>query len=173
VGYQDFVTKGKYCSIFYPADTKGIDKCQFGVPLCTYGAKQIDGIMQIVARWVGPWVCVVARYMLKPMLKVQIPVYVRAKGIVRDETKVVLFSHGNTGNRLIYSCLLRELASCGYVVISITHSDNSADFHPTKGLFGIKDYKLRNYKMHTDRVKIRIQNIRDLINDTLEPGFFN
>ena len=42
----------------------------------------------------------------------------------------LFFSHGLTANRMLYSALYRELASCGYCVIALTHNDGSADYSP-------------------------------------------
>jgi hypothetical protein len=39
---------------------------------------------------------------------------------------VVIFSHGLAGNRVLYSVICSELASQGYVVLAVEHSDGTA-----------------------------------------------
>eukprot|EP00904_Undaria_pinnatifida_P013309 jgi/Undpi1/9108/HiC_scaffold_26.g11566.m1 len=51
-----------------------------------------------------------------------------AAALAPGESKrpLVIFSHGLGGNRGLYSALAAEMASCGYVVVSIEHNDGSS-----------------------------------------------
>lgn len=77
--------------------------------------------------------------------------------------QLVVFSHGNMVNRFTYSALYRELASCGYFVVTITHGDGSADYHPKKGPFpGGQDpykYEFANYEKRNKEVKYREKEV--------------
>jgi len=64
-----------------------------------------------------------------PACGVILPVHENAR-LGLDTLQLVIFSHGNVGHRFVQSCLFRELASCGYCVITVTHKDGSADYHP-------------------------------------------
>ncbi len=81
------------------------------------------------------------------MLGVSVPVY-RNANVKNIKMQPIFFSHGLTVHRMAYSALYRELASCGYCVVSMTHGDGSADYSPTGGLFeeklSMKDYWGRN-----------------------------
>lgn len=50
------------------------------------------------------------------------------------------------------SCVCRELASCGYIVIVLTHGDGSADYHPDVGYFIAKNYGLEDYEARNKQV---------------------
>jgi predicted dienelactone hydrolase len=55
-----------------------------------------------------------------------------------------VFSHGLTGHRMVYSSIFMELASCGYLVIALTHNDGSADYSPKVGTYNGK-HEMYNY----------------------------
>ncbi|XP_076042589.1 platelet-activating factor acetylhydrolase-like isoform X2 [Oratosquilla oratoria] len=95
--------------------------------------------------------------------------------MANEKFPVVVFSHGLSGNRSIYSTVCSELASHGFVVAAIEHRDTSAcasftldeegkqEFVPFRVLkYGEKEYDLRN-----QQVKVRVEeSIRAL--DILE-----
>jgi len=66
----------------------------------------------------------------------------------------VVFSHGLTANRLFYSCWFREMASCGYFVIALTHNDGSADFSPQAGPYD-KSVHMYDYDPMNKKIKQR------------------
>lgn len=57
-----------------------------------------------------------------------------------------------------------EWASCGYLVVSLTHNDGSADYSPVEGAFndkpGLWDYKHRNIT-----IKIRENEMISVVNE--------
>ena len=79
-----------------------------------------------------------------------------------DTLQLVVFSHGNVGHRLVQSCLFRELASCGYCVVVVTHKDGSADYHPEMGLFP-DEYELHDYDARNKQLKIRERELVAII----------
>lgn len=89
----------------------------------------------------------VVAFILSPVLATRFPAVENGKPALRD-MQLIVFSHGLLANRHTYSILYRELASCGYCVVCVTHGDMSADYHPTKGffpkVFSMWDYKSRN-----------------------------
>jgi len=78
-----------------------------------------------------------------------------------DRFDVVIFSHGFTGIPEIYSCFCEELASRGFVVFSLRHTDGSAtvigpegeivhEFRPLpKSLFDNQEYEFRSEQLVT------------------------
>jgi predicted dienelactone hydrolase len=65
-----------------------------------------------------------------------------------NKMQPIVFSHGLSGHRMVYSTLFMELASCGYCVIALSHNDGSADYTPKasqyKGKVEMYDYQMRN-----------------------------
>lgn len=55
------------------------------------------------------------------------------------------------------------MASCGYLVVTITHGDGSADYHPDAGPFP-EDYELFEYDARNREVKIREKEVMMVIN---------
>lgn len=49
--------------------------------------------------------------------------FAKKKGMGKKVKKLipVIFSHGNSSNRTLHSAVLRNLASCGYLVFAIDH----------------------------------------------------
>ena len=45
----------------------------------------------------------------------------KGKGKKGKKLIPVIFSHGNSSNRTLHSAVLRNLASCGYLVLAIDH----------------------------------------------------
>ncbi len=129
VGYKEFTTKelSNDCSIFYPAAPDGSGK--FGVPFLLYGEKQIEGLKLIVGADLPPWIAFVAKIILRSMLSIKVPVY-RDATIGKKMMQPVVFSHGLSAQRMIYSSLYMEMASCGYCVIALSHNDQSSDYTP-------------------------------------------
>jgi hypothetical protein len=121
VGFRDFKSKelGNDCSIFYPAasDASG----DFSVPFLPYGQKHIEAFQQIAGLHY-PAFSFLLRFITGSYLSFRIPVY-RNANLGLDEMQPIIFSHGLTAQRLTYSAMFMELASCGYCVISITHND--------------------------------------------------
>lgn len=70
-----------------------------------------------------------------PLLSARVPVYRNRKRGNQGELKPIIFSHGGTANRMGYSAICSELASLGYLVISISHNDGSGDFTPYFGQY--------------------------------------
>lgn len=89
-------------------------------------------------------------FLFRPMLSVKVPVYKNAN-VGLKSMQPIFFSHGMSVHRMCYSALYQELASCGYCVVSFTHGDGSADYHPKTGNFqdGFKpaDYWTRNFEV--------------------------
>jgi predicted dienelactone hydrolase len=87
------------------------------------------------------------------MSSFKVPVY-RDANLGLQKMQPVIFSHGLTGQRLTYSAIYMELASCGYCVICISHDDKSADFTPKAGLY---DGNTPMYDEKTKRIQIGIR----------------
>lgn len=83
-----------------------------------------------------------------------------------------MFSHGILLHRTAYSCIFRELASCGFCVISVTHGDGTADFHP-KFRFFPTDFKMFDYNARNKEAAIRDEEMNQIIAEALTPGAFN
>ena len=73
---------------------------------------------------------------------------------------------------MCHSTIYRELASCGYCVVSFTHGDGSADYSPVFGLFednfSFTDYWSRNFA-----VKIREQEMQTVAKEFTQPSAYN
>jgi len=106
------------------------------------------------------------------MLNVTMPVWHGARLAKRDKMQLVVVSHCNFGHRLVFSCLYRELASCGYCVISMTHNDGSADFSPVAGKYDT-DYGLWDYPFRNKQVKQREQELITIIEMALKEKAFS
>lgn len=79
----------------------------------------------------------------------------------------VVFSHGLSANRMLYSTLYMELASCGYCVIALTHNDGSADYSPVAGVYDgseMYDYWVRNFG-----VKVREKEVLGVVKEITQP----
>lgn len=94
------------------------------------------------------------------------PVYRDAKLGLKTMQPIV-FSHGLSGHRMVYSALYRELASCGYCVIALTHSDGSADYSATAGLFD-NSFEIYDYAKRNICVKIRENELNAVVKEITE-----
>ena len=90
---------------------------------------------------------------MKRFLKIKVPVY-RDAIVGLSDMQVIVFSHGFTAHRMIYSALYMELASCGYCVVALTHNDGSADYSPQASYFK-NSKKMHDYEFKNEQVKIR------------------
>ena len=59
------------------------------------------------------------------------------------------------------------MASCGYSVVAVTHSDLSADFHPKRGVFPDK-FNMYDYEKRHEQVKIRENEVNSIVNDLVK-----
>ena len=84
---------------------------------------------------------------IRPLSRVKIPVRVNANAALQ-EMQPILFSHGFARNRLQYSALCMELASCGYTLFVLDHNDGSCLISDNKGIVDLSkekyDYEIRN-----------------------------
>lgn len=88
-------------------------------------------------------------YVLRPMLSITVPLQVRAAPAL-TKMQPVIFSHGLSGFNMFYSVLYRELASCGYFVVALTHNDGSACYSSQVGQFVESVFydKIRTSQLH-------------------------
>jgi pimeloyl-ACP methyl ester carboxylesterase len=88
-------------------------------------------------------------WILRCWNRFEVPVFVDAEPVADLLMQPIVFSHGLTANRMCYSGGCREMASCGYAVITLTHGDTSAMYSPKAGPFDdtaiAHNYELRNY----------------------------
>jgi predicted dienelactone hydrolase len=106
---------------------------------------------------------------MRELLSARVPVYENAS-VGLKKLQPIFFSHGMTCHRLSYTGLCMELASCGYCVVTLTHGDGSADYHPQAGFFeegmNINDYRARN-----TAVKLREKEILSLVKEFTSHNF--
>lgn len=104
--------------------------------------------------------------MVYPSVSTIIPVVDNAEPKFKS-MQLVVFSHGLLGDKNTYSCLYRELASCGFAVASITHSDGSASYHPKKGALP-KGLVMHDYKTCNKDVCHREKEVESVIKQLTE-----
>jgi hypothetical protein len=133
VGFKSFFSeqKGSECSIFYPTNDPYVHE----VPYWTYGEKHLPGFLNGITVLSGSWFAgQFVTFMMKPLLGVKLAVARDAKPAL-NEMQLLVFSHGMMGHRNICATICMELASHGVAVMTLTHDDGSADFHPRRGEF--------------------------------------
>ena len=84
----------------------------------------------------------------------------------------IIFSHGLTGQRLTYSAMYMELASCGYCVIALSHNDQSADFTPKAGFYE-GNIPIYTYDIKKLQIAVRENEILSLADEIMNPLFLN
>jgi hypothetical protein len=133
VGFRDFVSNemGNECSIFYPAMND--DSGTFGVPYMPWGDEEAKGFHKVVESNSPAFGRCPLFLTAKPMQKISIPVFRNANIAALKQLQPIIFSHGLSGNRMTYSVICRELASCGYFVICLSHDDRSGMYTPKAG----------------------------------------
>ena len=82
----------------------------------------------------------------------------------------IIFSHGFSGNRMTYSALCMELASCGYIVVCISHDDKSGMFTPLAGPFQ-SEIPLYTFDVRKEQVKIRENEVLALADEIMSRDF--
>ncbi|KAG0725403.1 Platelet-activating factor acetylhydrolase [Chionoecetes opilio] len=87
-------------------------------------------------------------------------------GLVRSQQwPVVVFSHGLSANRSIYSTVCSELASHGFVVAAVEHRDSSACASFVLNEEGVREYILfktlppdmKEYDLRSQQIKVRVE----------------
>jgi len=71
----------------------------------------------------------------------------------------------------MYSSWLRELASCGYLVVSITHNDGSSDYSPYVGCFD-KTLKFYEYQRRNAQTQVRIDEVSAIVDEITKTDRF-
>jgi hypothetical protein len=72
------------------------------------------------------------KWAFMPLMRTQQKFW-RNRKLGKRDPQVIVFSHGSFANRMTYSSVCGELASYGYLVITILHNDGSPDFSPYTG----------------------------------------
>jgi hypothetical protein len=68
------------------------------------------------------------RHLMGTKVNIQKDAALVSKQDIRALTPVV-FSHGNTSNKLTHTCTAREMASNGCIVFILNHHDTSCDYY--------------------------------------------
>lgn len=124
---------GNECSIFYPAMDD--DSGTLGVPFMPWGDEEAEGFHEVVKSnnsFFGKFPLFLTA---KPVQMISIPVFRNAKIAPFKKLQPIVFSHGLSANRMTYSVICRELASCGYFVVCLSHNDKSGMYTPKAGHF--------------------------------------
>mmetsp|Transcript_13426 Transcript_13426/g.22024 ORF Transcript_13426/g.22024 Transcript_13426/m.22024 type:complete len:356 (-) Transcript_13426:326-1393(-) len=163
----DFVAadgQGLVAMLLYPTSTVKSKKCSNKVERLDYlphGEDDMKGVVDFAG--LPLWV-------LAPLGRVHIPAAVDAP-LKGDSVPLIIFSHGQGGLYTVYSTLLLNLASYGYAVLTIQHTDGSGAYAErsdgqkipfarppdvTSGT-GLKD---RNYDFRVQQVETRLKECR-------------
>lgn len=132
VGYKSFFSQ-KFktdVSVFYPAADDGSGTKD--VLFLPDGRNHIEGrgdAAHLVNRHLRHLVNIVNR----AMLFTRVPVSRDATLLGAAKMQPVFISHGALNNKMCYSSHAMELASLGFCVFSVTHTDRSADYHSVAG----------------------------------------
>jgi hypothetical protein len=103
----------------------------------------------------------------RPILGVKVPVFKNAN-VGLKQMQPLFFSHGLAHDRMQYSSLYMELASCGYCVVALTHGDGSADYHPQAGTFE-EDCDINDYWGRNLAVRHREKEVNALVKEFTNP----
>ena len=129
VGFREFTTKELWndCSVFYPIDIDQMGEAD-SVTVLRY-AKSLSGFASALS-WQDGSQKGLCDLRAKFMTFVSVQVAENAP-LARDfshgskKMQPLVFSHGDSYDRMFYSGILRELASYGFLVIALNHNDGS------------------------------------------------
>lgn len=171
VGFRDFSSKSKVdCSVWYPCeDNGGIH----GVNYLAYGKDDAKGFHDAMKEILGEKQAEVIPNFANVSNSIKIPVQ-RNAPLRKDKQQIIqpiIFSHGLSNHRNGYSVLCRELASNGFLVISVVHNDGSAGFSPYVGGYE-RPGKFYDYQLRNKQIKIREEDVIQLAHEIYEPNRF-
>jgi predicted esterase len=108
-------------SIFYPTDTKTNDIKVICNPNCS---QRVHDLSKYLLPYRIPLIFVKAffSYLLENR-RMGVNYEAPLAKIDREDSPLIIFSHGLAGNKHIYSYILKEWASQGYTVVSIDHDE--------------------------------------------------
>ena len=108
----------------------------------------------------------------KPLQGITIPVFRNANIAPLKKLQPIVFSHGLSANRMTYTVICRELASCGYFVVCLSHDDRSGMYTPKAGPYPseIPNY---TYEVRSEQVKIRQNELLALADEVMSKSFLS
>ena len=169
VGFKNFKSAelGNECSMFYPAAPDGSGR--FGVPFAQHGQDSVLA-MRVVMAYSKPVFANNPEFLMaRPFLSIRVPVWEDANLGVK-EMQPIVFSHAFHSNRMVYSGLCMELASCGFCVITLNHDDRTCDYTEKSGLFDT-DHKAHEFEIRNLQIKIRENEVLALSDEVMKLGF--
>lgn len=134
VGFREFTTKELWndCSVYYPVDKIVSDKFKsegFGsVHLLRY-PKSLSGLKNALSSIDG-LAAGLNKFRVKFYTFVSVPAAMKAPladDFAQGKKKLqpLVFSHAEAADRMVYSTMLRELASHGFLVVALNHNDQT------------------------------------------------
>jgi hypothetical protein len=181
VGYREFhLEAGKNAvSVYYPCDEDAVVEDGPGVPYLRYD-RYIEEAYK-AQEWFMAQTKGDVKKEYNHYHKVHIPIVENEKIAqeFKDGSKRVIpiiLSHGYEESRMSYSTIARELASHGYLVFIMDHHDGSCVFtmDESKECFWGFDYDVKDffdYETMNHKVKIREQEINELVNSIVKHNF--
>ena len=134
VGFKSYFVKKTSCavSVFYPMD-KSWPAPASEMKLFPYGMEGVTALTRADAYVKGMAFAWPARLFGLFATQIVLPVCSAgplAEDFLDGKKKLVpiVFSHGLTASRALYTTHCRELAACGYIVFSLDHHDGSCHY---------------------------------------------
>ena len=171
--------EGNICYVYYPVDkeTKGIsDEFPYRLSTDTEDLSERQAIISWISGGKYP-----PQFLMRPEFQTTIPVAVQAviaKDFQDNKRPLVplIFSHGMMSNSNINSLLLRELASYGILIVSISHHDGSNA--------GTRDHRtwnrvkfdlskpLNDIERRREQLDFRVEEIKSVISELKKEKLF-
>lgn len=147
--------------VWYPA---AIDSNAQRAPYVEHIAPLLEGVGDAIS---------IPPFLLSHLQYVQSNAYMDA-GVAKAQYPVLLFSHGLTGFRNQNTFQVEELASHGYIVVSIDHPyDAAAVVYPDQSVISLKLESLSGFDSYVDKSKVWLEDslfVLDSLADLTNPA---